>query len=409
MKKSLVLAMAMALGVTASAYAANPFSDVPAGHWAYDSIAKLAAAGVIDGYGDTTFKGDRLMTRYEMAQIVAKVMAKGANVDKLAAEFADELDALGVRVAALEKKSDNTKIAGQIRYHYASVKENGVKKSDSKLRTRLIFTGKVNDNWNYVTRLENNQYFHKDPASTYDYKGEDDDVKINRAFMTGRLGGMKVDAGRQGLYLVDGMVYDSDLDGVVVSYGDKVKVGGFYGKMYGTKDYDTENTAWGVNASTGLGKAVDLFAGYTSLKDEADAQAKDDLHIINAGLKVKVADNVKLTGGYLNTNAEDIQDAAKENGYYAILDLWGASYAKPGSFGVQAVYYYEPARAAQKHTMDGTMQNDLVTDGFKGYSVAASYTVAKNMMATVKYYDLKSREDSDKKDKTLWSEFQLRF
>ncbi|WP_418304739.1 S-layer homology domain-containing protein [Phascolarctobacterium succinatutens] len=49
MKKSLVLAMAMALGVTASAYAANPFSDVPAGHWAYDSISKLAAAGVIDG------------------------------------------------------------------------------------------------------------------------------------------------------------------------------------------------------------------------------------------------------------------------------------------------------------------------------------------------------------------------
>ena len=116
-----------------------------------------------------------------------------------------------------------------------------------------------------------------------------------------------------------------------------------------------------------------------------------------------------MTGGYLNTNAEDIQDAAKENGYYAILDLWGASYAKPGSFGVQAVYYYEPARAAQKHTMDGTMQKALVTDGFKGYSVAASYTVAKNMMASVKYYDLKSREDSDLKNKTLWSEFQLRF
>ena len=46
MKKSLVLAMAMALGVTASAYAANPFSDVPAGHWAYDAVNKLAAEGV---------------------------------------------------------------------------------------------------------------------------------------------------------------------------------------------------------------------------------------------------------------------------------------------------------------------------------------------------------------------------
>ena len=64
MKKSLVLAMAMALGVTASAYAANPFSDVPAGHWAYDSINKLAAAGVIDGYGDGTFGGDKLMALF---------------------------------------------------------------------------------------------------------------------------------------------------------------------------------------------------------------------------------------------------------------------------------------------------------------------------------------------------------
>ncbi|MBQ5345485.1 MAG: S-layer homology domain-containing protein, partial [Acidaminococcaceae bacterium] len=155
MKKSLVLAMAMALGVTASAYAANPFSDVPAGHWAYDSISKLAAAGIIEGYGDDTFRGDRLMTRYEMAQIVAKALAKGANVDKLAAEFADELDALGVRVAALEKKSDNVKITGQFRYHYKSHKLGDVKDHDSALRSRIWFTGKVNDNWNYVGMLQN--------------------------------------------------------------------------------------------------------------------------------------------------------------------------------------------------------------------------------------------------------------
>ena len=52
MKKSLVFAMAMALGVTATAFAANPFSDVPAGHWAYAAVAKLAAAGIVDGYPD---------------------------------------------------------------------------------------------------------------------------------------------------------------------------------------------------------------------------------------------------------------------------------------------------------------------------------------------------------------------
>ena len=163
MKKSLVLAMAMALGVTASAYAANPFSDVPAGHWAYDSISKLAAAGVIEGYGDATFGGDKLMTRYEMAQIVAKAMAKGANVDKLAAEFADELDNLGVRVANLEKKADNVKIAGNIRYEYAHRsgdmgKKNGAV-AKNRLRSRLYVSGQVNDDWSYTARLENNQEF----------------------------------------------------------------------------------------------------------------------------------------------------------------------------------------------------------------------------------------------------------
>ena len=165
MKKSLVFAMAMALGVSATAFAANPFSDLPAGHWAYGAVAKLAAAGVVDGYPDGTFKGDKTMTRYEMAQIVAKALAKGAigADDKLVSEFADELDNLGVRVAKLEKNADNVKITGNVRASYRQ--NNGGKfdgaadKSQSRLRTRLFLTGEVNDNWHYVSMLENNQYF----------------------------------------------------------------------------------------------------------------------------------------------------------------------------------------------------------------------------------------------------------
>ena len=164
MKKSLVLA-AMALGVTASAYAANPFSDVPQGHWAYDAVSKLAAEGVVDGYPDGTYGGDRLMTRYEMAQIVAKAMAKGANVDKLAAEFASELDSLGVRVAQLEHKADNVKITGQVRYEYGA-RSGDYKKLDSKqgkvakhrLRTRLFVNGQINDDWSYTSRLQRLMY-----------------------------------------------------------------------------------------------------------------------------------------------------------------------------------------------------------------------------------------------------------
>jgi hypothetical protein len=445
MKKTLVMAMAMALGVTASAYAANPFSDVPAGHWAYDSIAKLAAAGVIDGYGDTTFKGDRLMTRYEMAQIVAKAMAKGANVDKLAAEFADELDALGVRVAALEKKADNVKITGQIRYSYKDLKQEFGKGDDNKsvesrLRTRLIFTGKVNDNWDFVSRLENNQYFNKDgnhsadidaKQKPNDYYGEDSDVKINRAFLTGRLGGVKVDAGRAALWLADGMIYDDSFDGISLKYGGKnYNLMGWYGKLTEAKanGYDTDDyvdNGWGINADVDLGKTVKLFAGYNTVEFDEDTMAlyggealdDDKLDITHAGLKWDISDDVALTGAYMHTSAED-----EENGWYAILDLWGADYKKPGSFGFQAVYYDEPAGAALSHTMNGDygakytagqskdgVAGALWADGFKGYSVAASYTVAKNMMASVKYYDLKSRSDDDQKAKTFWGEFQLRF
>ncbi len=127
MKKSLVSVLTTALVVgsaQATFAAANPFEDVPADHWAYDAVAQLAADGVIEGYGDSTYRGGQEITRYEMAQMIARAMAKGSSgadkalIDKLAAEFADELQSLGVRVAALEKKVDNVKWQGEIKYSY---------------------------------------------------------------------------------------------------------------------------------------------------------------------------------------------------------------------------------------------------------------------------------------------------
>lgn len=70
------LASVLTLGSASVTFAANPFSDVPAGHWAYKSVTKLALEGVIEGYGDGTFLGNRNITRYEMAQMIAKAMAK---------------------------------------------------------------------------------------------------------------------------------------------------------------------------------------------------------------------------------------------------------------------------------------------------------------------------------------------
>ena len=55
---------------------ANPFADVKSSHWAFNSVIKLAAAGIINGYGDGTFNGNRNITRYEAANMVAKFKAQ---------------------------------------------------------------------------------------------------------------------------------------------------------------------------------------------------------------------------------------------------------------------------------------------------------------------------------------------
>ncbi len=163
MKKTLVSALttAMVVGAASTTFAAaNPFSDVPAGHWAYDACAQLAADGVIEGYGDGTFRGDREITRYEMAQMVAKAMAKNptgadkAMLDRLAAEFSDELNNLGVRVSNLEKHADMVKWGGELRYTYQSNRRNGEKKNANEMLLRLEPKAEVNDHWTVNARMD---------------------------------------------------------------------------------------------------------------------------------------------------------------------------------------------------------------------------------------------------------------
>ena len=386
MKKSLVLAMAMALGVTASAYAANPFSDVPAGHWAYDSISKLAAAGVIDGYGDTTFGGDKLMTRYEMAQITAKAMAKGANVDKLAAEFADELDNLGVRVANLEKKADNVKITGQIRYRYMGSDNSGY---DNGLRTRLWVAGEVNEDWTYTAMIQNTQDFTNNAG--------DEDTKLNRAYLDGRIGGLTVRAGRWDECTSTANILDVYADGVKVSYGDKVKVYGMALKGAGddnaTADSGDRIYVAGVEGQIG---AVNAYANYFNVdngpktfdaKGVADSWYNQTKEIYNVGVNFDVAKDLNLAYEYMWGNKK-IYDTSKD-GYVATLAYKGADAATPGTWGLSATYFDQPMNAVISPTTDAKQFRDQ--GGYKGYGLVANYTLAKNIVAEVSYYDTEAK------------------
>ena len=464
MKKSLVLAMAMALGVTASAYAANPFSDVPAGHWAYDSINKLAAAGVIDGYGDGTFGGDKLMTRYEMAQIVAKAMAKGANVDKLAAEFADELDNLGVRVANLEKKADNVKITGELRFRYVN-QDGAMSRSErggdndnrysvvwgnksnhvADLRSRIWINGMINDDWTYTGMLENTQDLSDNAGN--------EDTKFQRAYVDGKLGGMAVRAGRYNLVIADGNIYDTRADGLELSYGNKLKLKGFAGKATDditvvpymetrgndtlTGDITNGGKYWGLAVEGELAKGLKATAGYTQFKDmgtgfvesHGGAFGKTDIDngIWHAGLSYDIG-HFNLSAMYLkgdlsadkiNEENEEINPAIDryldDDGFVIGLSYKGAKAEDAGSWGAWAKYYDQGAQTYVAHTTDA---NTFGMTGFKGFGVGANYTIAKNIVANVAYYNTESKlakaigvaDELDRsKDHRFWTDVTFTF
>ena len=85
------------------------FPDVPQNHWAYEYVAQLAGNGMIEGYPDGNFAGDRPMTRYEFAAILYRAMMKGAVLsDKILSEFSHELEYFTVDTIAKDKAGNPT-------------------------------------------------------------------------------------------------------------------------------------------------------------------------------------------------------------------------------------------------------------------------------------------------------------
>ena len=412
MKKTLLLAAVMALGVNAGVYAANPFSDVPAGHWAYDAVNKLAAEGVIEGYPGGIYGGDRLMTRYEMAQITAKAMAKGANADRLAAEFAGELDSLGVRVANLEKKSDNVRITGQIRYEYGDrngdMQQTKGKVAQHRLRSRIFVNGNINEDWSYTGRFENNQSLKNSSG--------DDTLKFNQAYVNGKIGGVKVIAGKTDHYAGNGFIYDDTAEKIELSYGKDIKLTAYYGIP---TDYGYDKM-WGASVGGKVGN-LSLSAGYDKFQDALNeiqvyevpnsAEKGTDNGIWNLSANYKFGD-FTLAATYLDSDIDLRENSSYKdvdtNGYVVGLNYKGADKNKPGSWGLFANYYDQGAGTFVAHTMYPGDWSYYVDEGFKGYMVGGGVTLAKNMVYQLHYYDLEGKE-SGLDDRILWSRLQIMF
>ena len=391
-KKIALMTFAATLLMTSvvSAAAANPFADVPKGHWAYASLTKLEQGNVLTAGKD--FDGNKIITRYDMAQLVGAALANkdkySADVQqnvlpKLTAEFADELNSLGVRIAKLEAAGDNVNFNGQIRWHYVdNYRSKHDSNDDHQLRSRIYINGKVNETWDYHAMLENKQDFHTN--------AEEGKTGFERAYVTGPLGGAKVTAGAFGNLMAEGNIYDTNFDGIKFEFGDVIK----YSLLYGEADIERDNKMFVATASY-KDYDYDAAIGYHRINyDEGNPAANT---IWSAGGNYDFG-NYSLGAMYLRASQKDAH--GDQSGYVLTLKQGRVKPWKVHTYEIYTKYYEQPVNTYLAHTMTGLAG---YMDGFKGYCIGTQYTLAENIVLGIEYYDLRDKI-TDEKNKTIWTQ-----
>ena len=416
MKKILALAAVAALTAGVSAYAANPFSDVTPDDWAFQAVSDLSAQGVVEGYPDGSFKGERNMTRYELAQIIARLMAKEdqlnaeqqATLNKLAGEYADELANLGVRVANLEKKVGNISWSGDARMQYQRRSD---KKDYFNGRMRINVEGQVNDQVTVNGRF----------VTDADLKGNDGDIDDGNTTMD-RINAKwtpndatYVTVGRQGVALdVTGTFWDEDgvFDGVAAGWDNgKVGVEAGYGRFksagniasaWGTENNGNDKVpeAWYGKLTGHIADAADVSAFY--LKDGQKAEALNNASVSawGAGLSYGIGD-FTVDGDYVKTKNTPAGDAAL---WTAGLTYGEVDTDKVGSWSLGAHY----VKADNGSMFIGNSALDMGDQlgyadhtNVKFWVAKAGVAVQKNVELDA-YYNFAAKADGDKDPEDTW-------
>ena len=386
-----IFAATAVLGVT-TAFAANPFSDVTPDSWAYQAVSQLAAAGIVNGYPDGTFKGQNDITRYEMAQMVAKAMAnqdranaeQQAMINRLADEFSNELNNLGVRVARLEDRVGNVKVTGDARLRYQDA-EHAKSKFDG--RARVQFNAKVNDRTDAVVRLTSGNF-----ELGNSQNGGNSNATIDRAYVNHKFGErVSLKAGRFGQTIGGGLAFDGTFDGAQLNAGnDKIMAQAAYGYMVSgeaaglTKDQNVTNTYLGLKGKVGKHTMV---GGFYDRVNQDSTNGYKNIYGFNADANF---DKVWVGGEWLKDSHVDESQA-----WTAGLGFGDYNIAKKGSWDVKGQYFNAKANAP----IVDTTYNHLYTTNAKGWMASVNYALQNNVGLSANYgFDWKTQDGADLND-----------
>ena len=403
------LAATMAVGATC-AFAANPFVDVPSDSWAYKSVVELADAGIIQGVDGQYFQGNRNITRYEAAEMVAKAMAhmdkasveQRALINKLADEYADELNNLGVRVSALENRVGNVKLTGdaRVRYRY----QDGSKENDNSwdYRVRVRANSQVNDRTKveFGVSTDNHNFADNGTASNTENQ-ENNGIYVDRANVDYNFGGNNWDlkVGRYNYVLggdrAYGYNYGDTFDGAQLKYGnDKFAATAGYGKfkegnIAGNEGREGTKTGYGelegfFGGGRAAGSALGVYYNDFSANDATRGGQADDLWGAYAGLNLG---KWNALANYENVSyAKDIKTA---NGNDDSANVWigkltygKAGFATPKSWDAWVEYINAEDGAFVDGSTNGWRWGNHM-DNIESWGVGADYTFAKNAMFQV--------------------------
>ena len=431
MKTKFATALMAALTISsACAFAANPFVDVPSDSWAYKSVVELADAGIIQGVDGQYFQGNRNITRYEAAEMVAKAMAhmdkasveQRALINKLADEYADELNNLGVRVSALESRVGNVKLSGdaRVRYrHQTHYTAPGLKiqdKVNNYQRGDVKAAGKKNDNsWDYRVRLRADAQVNKNTVVRYGLSTDSisfadnntasggDNIFTDRAEVRTQAGHFQFNVGRTDKYVMGngyGLNYGDIFDRAEMKYAtDNVAVTAGYGKFKMTgsdktfagvdKSIDGVKTGYGeIEGFFGNGSAVGVYyndftrAGGSSYTDSFRGDDLWGAYVsYNFGSKWNLLANyehVSLSHGYKTLDNDD-----SANWWAAQLTYGKAVKSQPGTWSAWVEYLnVEDGAYLGASTNSWRFDSDALNN-IKTWGVGGSYVVAKNTLFNV--------------------------
>ena len=386
-----IFAATAVLGVT-TAFAANPFSDVTPDSWAYQAVSQLANAGIVNGYPDGTFKGQNNITRYEMAQMVAKAMAnqdranaeQQAMINRLADEFSNELNNLGVRVARLEDRVGNVKVTGDARLRYRDAEH---AKSKFDARARVQFNAKVNDRTDAVVRLTSGNF-----ELGNSQNGGNADAQIDRAYVNHKFGErVSLKAGRFGQVVGGGLAFDGTFDGAQFNAGnDKVNFQAAYGYAVSgeaaglTKEQNVTNTILNLNGKVGKHTMV---GGFYDRVNQDSTNGYKNIYGFNADANF---DKVWVGGEWLKDSHVDESQA-----WTAGLGYGDYNIAKKGSWDVKGQYFNAKANAP----IVDTTYNHLYTTNAKGWMASVNYALQNNVGLSANYgFDWKTQDGADLND-----------